>query len=97
MENRGVPTVMVCTDEFSQLGRNEAESLGLPYLPIALVPHPLGGQKQDQILEKAEKSIDQVVAIGDLASSRFDGTFPGKGLERHGERRPRVCLGDSRV
>ena len=55
MENRGVPTVMVCTDEFSQLGRNEAESLGLPYLPIALVPHPLGGQKRDQILEKAEK------------------------------------------
>lgn len=63
MENRGVPTVMVCTDEFSQLGRNEAESLGLPYLPIVLVPHPLGGQKQDQILEKAKKSIEQVIDI----------------------------------
>jgi hypothetical protein len=63
MENRGVPTVMVCTDEFSQLGRNEAESLGLPYLPIVLVPHPLGGQKQDQILEKAKKSIEQVIDV----------------------------------
>ena len=67
MEKRGVPTVMVCTDEFSQLGRNEAESLGIPYLPIALVPHPLGGQHLEQILEKADKSIDQVVALSTTA------------------------------
>ncbi|ETX00745.1 MAG: hypothetical protein ETSY1_09995 [Candidatus Entotheonella factor] len=78
MENRGVPTVMVCTDEFSQLGRNEAESLGIPYLPIALVPHPLGGQKSDQILEKAEKSIDQVVAIATSPVPDLVERFRGK-------------------
>ncbi|ETX08657.1 MAG: hypothetical protein ETSY2_04075 [Candidatus Entotheonella gemina] len=78
MENRGVPTVMVCTDEFSQLGRNEAESLGLPYLPIALVPHPLGGQKPDRILEKAEKSIDQVVAIATSPVPDLVERFRGK-------------------
>jgi hypothetical protein len=78
MEIRGVPTVMVCTDEFSQLGRNEAESLGFPYLPIALVPHPLGGQKQDQILEKAEKSIDQVVAIATSSVPELMERFRGK-------------------
>ncbi len=78
MEHRGVPTVMVCTDEFSQLGRNEAESLGLPYLPIVLVPHPLGGQKQDQILEKAEKSIDQVVDIATSPVPDLMERFRGK-------------------
>jgi hypothetical protein len=54
---------MLCTDEFQQLGRHEAESLGMPALPIALVPHPLGGQKREHIQEKADKSLDQVVRI----------------------------------
>ena len=78
MENRGVPTVMVCTDEFSQLGRNEAESLGLPYLPIAMAPHPLGGQKREQILEKAEKAMDQVVAIATSPVADLMERFRGK-------------------
>lgn len=73
-----MPTVMVCTNEFSQLGRNEAESLGFPYLPIALVPHPLGGQKADQILEKAEKSIDQVVSIATTPVADLMERFRGK-------------------
>jgi hypothetical protein len=73
-----VATVMICTDEFSQLGRNEAESLGLPYLPIALVSHPLGGQKQHQILEKAEKSVDQVVAIATSPVPDLMERFRGK-------------------
>lgn len=54
---------MLCTDEFSQLGRHEAESLGMPALPIALVPHPLGGQQPEHIREKAEKAIAQVVKM----------------------------------
>ena len=69
---------MICTDEFSQLGRNEAESLGIPYLPIALVAHPLGGQKKHQILEKAEKSVDQVVAIATSPVSDLMERFWGK-------------------
>lgn len=54
---------MLCTDEFSQLGRHEAESLGMPALPIALVPHPLGGQQPEHIREKAEKAVAQVVGM----------------------------------
>jgi hypothetical protein len=78
VEKRGVPTVMVCTDEFSQLGHNEAESLGFPYLPIALVSHPLGGQKPHQILKKAEKSIAQVIAIATLPVPDLMQRFRGK-------------------
>jgi hypothetical protein len=63
MEERGIPTVMICTDEFSQLGRSEAASLGMPALPIALIPHPIGGQKPAAIQEKAEKVLAQAVQI----------------------------------
>lgn len=54
---------MICTHEFSQLGRDEALSLGMPSLPIALVRHPLGGQKAEAILQKAEEALEQVVTI----------------------------------
>lgn len=70
--------MMVCTDEFSLLGRHEAESLGLPYLPIALIPHPLGGQKEAQIVHKAEVGIDQVVAIATTSVPELMQRFRGK-------------------
>ncbi len=54
---------MICTDEFSLLGRHEAAGLGMPSLPMALVPHPLGGQKTEAILDKVEAALDQAVAI----------------------------------
>jgi hypothetical protein len=63
METRGIPTVTICTNEFLQLGQSEAENLGMPSLPIAVVPHPLGGQKAEAIRQKAEATLDQVVMI----------------------------------
>jgi hypothetical protein len=71
MERRGVPTVMICTDEFHQLGRNEAESLGMPALPIALVPHPLGGQKPEHIQAEADKALEQVVRMLTTPATRL--------------------------
>lgn len=78
MENRGVPTAMICTDEFSVLGRSEAESLGMPGLPIALVPHPLGGQKAVQIQEKAAAVLSQVVDILTTSEAHLMERFRGK-------------------
>ncbi|GIX47118.1 MAG: hypothetical protein KatS3mg131_1329 [Candidatus Tectimicrobiota bacterium] len=60
LEKRGIPTVTLCTDEFLQLGRSEAASLGMPALPLAQVPHPLGGQTREQVLSKAEAALEQV-------------------------------------
>ena len=60
----------ICTDEFGSLGRREAESLGMPWLPMALVAHPLGGQKPPAIREKAASALDQVVTI--LTASEHD-------------------------
>jgi hypothetical protein len=38
-----VPTATICTDEFVSLGRTEARALGMPGLPLVVIPHPLGG------------------------------------------------------
>ena len=78
MEARGIPTVMICTDEFSLLGRSEAESLGLPSLPIALVPHPLGGQKPASIEQKAAAAITQIVEILTTSETALMQQFLGK-------------------
>ena len=43
MEKAGIPTATFCSGEFSALGANERAALGMPGLPIVVVPHPVGG------------------------------------------------------
>jgi len=61
LEQRGVPTVVVGTSEFEALARLEAKNRGIETLPLALVPHPLGGILEDEVKKKAELAVDAVV------------------------------------
>ena len=63
LEKRGTPTVSVCTDEFSALGRTEAEALSFPYLAILEVPHPLGGVSIEETRAKADQAIDALLEL----------------------------------
>jgi hypothetical protein len=63
LEKRGIPTVVICSDEFAPLGRAESRTLGMPGLPIAVIPHPLAGNKPDEVKHKATVIADEVVAI----------------------------------
>jgi hypothetical protein len=58
-----VPTVTVGTDEFQALARLESKNRGLEGLPLALVKHPLGGIKEDEVRRKAETVVDDVARI----------------------------------
>ena len=49
------------TVEFEALARLEARNRGLEALPLVLVPHPLGGIREDEVLRKAQLAIDPVV------------------------------------
>ena len=62
LERQGVPTVTVCTHLFVRLGEVERRALGMPELPMAIARHPLGGQKTEAVLAKAEALLDQVVS-----------------------------------
>lgn len=41
------------TDEFLSLGKLESRSRGLPDLPFAITPHPLGGLHRPEVEAKA--------------------------------------------
>ena len=61
LEQRGVPTVVMGTFEFEALARLEAKNRGMEALPLALVPHPLGGIPEDEVQKKADLAIEAVL------------------------------------
>ena len=61
LEQRGVPTAVMGTFEFEQLAKLEAKNRGIETLPLALVPHPLGGIHEDEVKKKADLAIDAVL------------------------------------
>jgi len=60
LEQRGIPTVVMGTHEFEQLARLESKNRGLAELPLALIPHPLGGIREDEVVKKAELVVEVV-------------------------------------
>ena len=60
LEQRGVPTAVMGTFEFEALARLEAKNRGMEGLPLALVPHPLGGIHEDEVRRKADIEFKSV-------------------------------------
>ena len=61
LEQKGIPSVVMGTFEFEQLAILESHNRGLPGLPLALIPHPLGGIAEDEVRKKADLAVDAVV------------------------------------
>jgi hypothetical protein len=61
LEQRGVPTAVMGTFEFEALARLEARNRGLEALPLALIPHPLGGIREDEVVRKADLALEAVL------------------------------------
>jgi len=61
LEQRGVPTAVMGTFEFEALARLEAKNRGIADLPLALVPHPLGGIHEAEVLRKADLALESVL------------------------------------
>jgi len=61
LEQQGIPTVVMGTNEFEQLAKLEAKNRGLADLPLALIPHPLGGIREEEVVKKADLAIDVVM------------------------------------
>ena len=62
LEQHGIPTVVMGTLEFEQLARLESKNRGLQDLPLALIPHPLGGIREEEVIKKADLAVEVVVA-----------------------------------
>lgn len=62
LERRGIPTVTVCSHLFQRLGNVERRSLGMPALPMAIAPHPIGGVAPETAAAKADALFETIVA-----------------------------------
>ena len=63
MEKLGIPTATVCSDEFYSLGKTEAQCLGVPGLPIAVVPHPVAKLLPDEVAGLARDVVDEIYRL----------------------------------
>ena len=62
LENRGIPTVVICTGPFLGSAHLHARVLGRPEFQPVVIPHPLGGMAPDEVRQRAAAAEDQIVA-----------------------------------
>ena len=63
MENRGVPTAVICTDAFTTVAESMAEVQGVPSYEYAVLPHPLASLTEVEIQERAEFLLPQITSL----------------------------------
>ena len=61
LEERGVPSVAVCTEVFFAAGKVQARVLEYNELEPLTVAHPIQSLTQDQIRERADGIVDKIV------------------------------------
>lgn len=62
-EKLGIPAVAVITDRFEATARAMAEASGLADYPFAVIPHPVAGNRDDELREKAELAVRLLVPL----------------------------------
>jgi len=62
LEEAGIPSVPLATEEFRTAARVQASRLGRPDLEAVFVPHPIQDQTRAEIEARADDVIEQVVA-----------------------------------
>ena len=60
---RGRAALAICSTAFNTLGRAQAAALGIPALPIAVIPHPFGTRTRDEVRELARQCIADIVTL----------------------------------
>ncbi len=80
LEQRGIPTATLCSDEFGALARTEAEALGIPAIPIVFLAHPLGGLRREEVQAKADCVVDEVLHVltgkRETLAAEYRGQYP---------------------
>ena len=61
LEERGVPSVAICTEVFFAAGKVQARVLGYNELEPLTVAHSIQSLTQDQIRERADGIVDKIV------------------------------------
>jgi hypothetical protein len=62
-EKRGIVSAVMVTSAFTKTADSMARRHGYPEYRYALLPHPIGNLKPEQIRERAQAVLPQVLAI----------------------------------
>ena len=81
MERRGIPAVVLSSSAFQAKSLYDARTLGLPDARIAVFTHPLGGLRDDQVVERAAAMMDSLMsALAQQPKPREAVPAPGAAL-----------------
>ena len=63
LEKAGIPAVTICTDIFVETSRAMASMWGAEDYPIIFTSHPIAHLTRDQLRQRAEEMLDQIIGI----------------------------------
>ena len=63
LEKAGLPAVTICTDIFMETSRAMARLWGAPDYPLIFTRHPISQLTRDQLRERAEEMLEQMIRI----------------------------------
>ena len=63
LRKRGLVTAVIVSHPFKGLGKNQAKVLGVPELPMMMIPHPLGGISLDEVKARHDVALPQFVEL----------------------------------
>ncbi len=63
LDKAGIPAVTICTDIFIETSRAMAQMWGAPDYPLIFTEHPISHLTREQLRQRAEEMMDQVVTI----------------------------------
>ena len=61
LENRGVPTIVICTDPFLNSAYRHAKVFGRQGFQPLGIPHPLGGINAEAVFERSAELHIQII------------------------------------
>ena len=62
LENRGIPTVVVCTQPFLDSALIHAKTFGRIGFEPVIIPHPLGGLLPDGVAQRAASIEEDIIS-----------------------------------
>lgn len=57
-----IPSVFIASSEFVGAAEAQSKSLGMPDVNRVFVPHPIQDATDDEMRERADEVVDQVIA-----------------------------------
>ena len=62
VRNRGKLAIVICSNQFATLAKNQARINAHPELPLVLIDHPIGGLPEKILHDRVAQAVPQVLA-----------------------------------